>query len=58
VIPHAFVDTDGDGLCDFETDFAKDRPGFVERRCLQGKDDYPHRLRDALSASLPSDWLR
>lgn len=53
---HAFQDTDGDGLCDFETDFARDRPGFVERRCLQGEKDWPHRLTDALNEELPAGW--
>jgi hypothetical protein len=54
--PHDFVDVDGDGLCDFETDFAKDRPGFVERRCLQGKAGHPSRLSAALAQALPDSW--
>lgn len=55
---HAFRDDDSDGLCDHETDFARDRSGFVGRRCLQGKSDYPHRLQDALKEALPEDWAR
>lgn len=56
--PHAFQDTDGDGPCDYETDFARDRLGFVERRCLQGESGYPHRLQDALNETLPWGWFR
>lgn len=48
---HEFQDTDADGLCDYVTDFPA-----LERRCLQGKDQWPHRLADALTEMLPADW--
>lgn len=38
---HGFMDKDGDGLCDYETDFPA-----IERRCLHGPPE--HRGRDLI----------